>query len=99
MRLLLLHAMTSRELWIFRSLEAVSKEAVRSSLSGVQLGEQRLGLLQIERVETFGEPAIDRSEKRAGRIPFALIAPQPRDANRAQFPRLCLLLRQVAQEP
>ena len=69
-------------------------------MSGVLLIEQRLRFLQIERVEAFGEPAIDRSEKRAGRIPFALIAPQPRDANRrAQFPRLCLLLRQVAQEP
>jgi predicted ATPase len=29
----------------------------------VQLVEQRLGLLQIERVEAFGEPAVDRSEQ------------------------------------
>ena len=35
-------------------------------LSGVQLVEQRLGLLQIERVKTLGEPAINRSEKIAG---------------------------------
>ena len=35
-------------------------------MSGMQLVEQRLSLLQIERVETFGEPAIDRSEKSAG---------------------------------
>jgi hypothetical protein len=27
---------------------------------------QRLGLLQIERVEAFGEPAVDRCEKIAG---------------------------------
>jgi hypothetical protein len=26
-------------------------------LSGVQLIEQRLGLLQVERIEAFGEPA------------------------------------------
>jgi hypothetical protein len=31
----------------------------RKSLSGVQLVEQRLSLLQIERVETFGEAAVD----------------------------------------
>jgi len=31
-------------------------------LSGVQLIEQHLGLFQIERVEAFGEPAIDRSQ-------------------------------------
>ena len=38
----------------------------------MQFIEQRLGLLQIERVETFGEPAIDRSEQFASllRLPF-----------------------------
>jgi hypothetical protein len=51
-------------------------------LSGVQLVEQGLGLFQIERVEAFGEPAIDRSEKIAGVIPLGLIAPQPRHAHR-----------------
>ena len=40
--------------------------------------EQSLGLFQIEGVEALGEPAIDRSEKIAGRIPLALIAPEPR---------------------
>ena len=61
--------------------------------SGVQLIEQRLGLLQIERVEAFGEPAIDWGEKIAGLIPLALIAPEPRHAHRrAQLPGLCLLL-------
>ena len=34
----------------------------RNSLSGVQLVEQRLSLLQIKRVEAFGEPAVNRSE-------------------------------------
>ena len=67
--------------------------AVSDYESGVQLIEQRLGLLQIERVEAFGEPAVDRSEKIAGLIPLALIAPEPRHAHRgAQFPGLCLLL-------
>ena len=42
-----------------------------------QLLQQRLRLLQIERVEAFGEPAVDRSEKFASLIPIALVA-QPR---------------------
>jgi hypothetical protein len=46
----------------------------RSALSSDQLIEQRLGLFQIARVEAFGEPAVDRSEKLARRIPLALIA-------------------------
>ena len=55
--------------------------------------EQRLRLLQIERVKAFGEPAVDRSEKLAGLIPLALIAPEPRHAHcGAQLPGLCLLL-------
>jgi hypothetical protein len=37
----------------------------------------RLGLFQIERVEAFGEQVVDRSEKLAGLIPLALIAPEP----------------------
>ena len=37
-----------------------------SKLSGVQLAELRLGLLQIERVEAFSEPVIDRGKKIAG---------------------------------
>src|SRR5208282_6272725 len=64
----------------------------RDWLSAAQLIEQRLGLLQIERIEAFGEPAIDRSEKIAGLIPLALIAFKSRHAHRrAQFPGLCLL--------
>ena len=65
----------------------LTKRPFRNSLSGVQLVEQRLRLLQIERVEAFGEPAIDRGEKIAGLIPLALIALEPRHAHRrAQFP-------------
>ena len=59
----------------------------------MQLIEKSLGLLQVKRVETLGEPAIDRSEKIARLIPLTLIAPQPRHAHRrTQFPGLCLLL-------
>ena len=47
-----------------------------------QLVEQRLRLLQIERVEAFGEPAVDWSEKSEGFSLLALIAPEPRRAHR-----------------
>jgi hypothetical protein len=71
-------------------------EALRNSMSGAQLVEERLGLFQIKRVEAFGEPTVHRSEKLAGFIPLALIAPEPRHAHRrAQFPGLCLLLVRV----
>ena len=43
-----------------------------------QLVKQRLGFFQIERVEAFGEPAVDWSEKIAGLVPLPLIAPEPR---------------------
>jgi hypothetical protein len=62
------------------------------ALSNGQLIEQRLGLLQIARVEALGEPVVDRSEKIAGLIPLALIAPEARHAHRgAKFPGFCLL--------
>src|ERR1700683_4883412 len=55
--------------------------------------EQGLRLLQINRVQAFGVPGIDRSEKIAGLTPLALIAPESRHAHRsAQFERLCPLL-------
>jgi hypothetical protein len=55
--------------------------------SSSQRVEQNFGLLQVERVEPFGEPAVDRREEIAGRVPLALVAPQPRQAGRrAQFP-------------
>jgi hypothetical protein len=38
--------------------------------------ERRFGLLQIERIEAFAEPSVDRRKKLAGLLPFALIAPQ-----------------------
>jgi hypothetical protein len=60
--------------------------------SGVQLIEQRLGVLQIKRVKALSKPAINRSEQSASLTRLALIAPQPRHAHRrAQFPGLRLL--------
>ena len=65
-----------------------------------QLVEQRLRLFQIERVEAFGEPAVDRSEQFAGLLRLPLIAPEPRHAHRgAQFPRFCLLLTCNRERP
>ena len=46
--------------------------------SGVQLVEQRLGLLQIERVEPLGKPPVDRSEQFVSLLRLALVAPEPR---------------------
>ena len=58
-----------------------------------QLLEQRLRLLQIVRVEPFGEPAVDRSEQFAGLLRLALVTPEARHAHRgAEFPGLCFLL-------
>jgi len=69
-----------------------SKRPFRNRLSVVQLVEQRLGLLQIERVEAFGEPAVDRREQLARFVPLALITPKPRHTHRrAQFQGFCLL--------
>jgi hypothetical protein len=47
----------------------------KTSLSVVQLGEQSLGFLKIERVEAFCEPPIDRGQKFAGLDPLPLITP------------------------
>ena len=46
-------------------------------MSGVQVVEQGLGFFQVQRVEAFGKPAVDRSEQIAGLIPLALIALEP----------------------
>jgi hypothetical protein len=65
-----------------------------------QLVEYRLGLFQVQRVKTLGEPAVDRSEKFSGLIPLPLIAPQPRHADsRAQLPGLCLLRTRDRERP
>src|SRR5438874_4460607 len=57
-----------------------------------QLGEKRLRLLQVGRVEALGEPAVDRGEQFLRLGPPALLAPQPREARRgAQLQRFRLL--------
>ena len=59
----------------------------------MQLIEQRLGLLQIERIEAFGEPPVDRSEQVTRFGALALIAPKASEArDRTEFPKFCLLL-------
>ena len=57
-----------------KALKTLKQEAVSKLGSGVQLIEQGLGLLQIERVEAFSEPAVDRSEKITSFIPLALVS-------------------------
>ena len=47
-----------------------------NSLSGPQLVEQRLGLLQVARVEAFSEPAVDPSESILVAVPLSC-ASQP----------------------
>jgi hypothetical protein len=75
-----------------RVLEGMRKAGVPEgrALSSRQLIEQSFSLLQIERVEAFGEPAVDRSEQIAGLIALALIA-QERHAPRRMQGRLLLM--------
>jgi hypothetical protein len=55
----------------------------------LELLKQRLGLFQVERIESLSEPTIDRGEKIVGLLSFALIAPEPRQVHRcAQLPCL-----------
>jgi hypothetical protein len=46
-------------------------------VSGVQLVDQSLGLLQIECIKALSEPAVDWSEKLASIIKLALVALEP----------------------
>jgi hypothetical protein len=61
---------------------AVPADSRQQAPSRRQRVEQYLGLFQVERVEAFGEPAVDGREQIAGRVALALIAPQPRHAHR-----------------
>jgi hypothetical protein len=63
------------------SCAATKSGQYRDCGSGIQLIEQRLRFLQIEGVEAFGKPTVDRSEKIARLFPLALIAPEPRHAH------------------
>jgi hypothetical protein len=58
-----------------------------------QLLQQRLRLLQIERVEALREPPVHRSEQFASLLHLALVTPEAGEACRsAEFPGFCLLL-------
>jgi hypothetical protein len=62
-----------------------------------QLVEQRLCFFEIGSVEAFGEPAIDRREKVAGRGVAALVAAEPGEARGgAQLEPAGFLLTPVA---
>src|SRR5216684_4504865 len=62
--------------------------------------EQSLGILQIDGIETFGEPAVDFSEHRARLVATALLLKQPREAcRRAQLPRFGLLTPRDLDRP
>src|SRR4029077_21024970 len=74
------------------SCAATKSGQCRDCGSGIQLIEQRLRFLQIERIEALGEPAVDRRDKITSLIPFALVTPQPRHAHRrTEFPGFGLL--------
>src|SRR6266480_3958746 len=65
--------------------------------------EQRLRVVQVTRVEAFGEPGVERGEEGAGRVALALALPEPRQGGGgAQLERLGLLppgdLEGLAQE-
>jgi hypothetical protein len=67
--------------------ERLLKRPFRNWLSGVQLIEQRLCLLQIARVEAFSEPAVNRSKQFASFLHLALVPPEARKAHGgAEFP-------------
>ena len=59
----------------------------------MQFIQQSLGLLQIERVEAFGEPVVDRSKKIVGLVSVCPDRAEPRHAHRrAQLKTSRLLL-------
>jgi hypothetical protein len=64
-----------------------SDDCGSSAVPSAQRVEQRLGLLQIGRIEALREPAIDRSKEIAGVVVFALVAPEPaKAAGGPEFP-------------
>jgi hypothetical protein len=70
----------------------------RNWLSGVQLVEQRLRLLQIARIEPLRKPPVNRSEQFASLLLLALVTPEARKAHGgAEFPGFGLLLTRNGQ--
>ena len=67
-------------LWLGGSRDVPLPElGQRSALPVMRVRPANLGLFQVERVEAFGEPVVDRREQIAGRIALALISAKPRD--------------------
>src|ERR1700733_4532097 len=53
-----------------------------AATTSCQLIQQRLRVLQVRRIETFGEPVVDRTEQIASFCTLALVAPEPGEASR-----------------
>jgi hypothetical protein len=62
---------------IWPRVRAMALEASTATLSLPLLLQQPLCLLQVQRIEAFREPTIDRREKIVGLLSFAPIAPKP----------------------
>ena len=80
--------------------DAATARACRSPQphSLAEIVQQRLRLFEIRRVETLGEPAVDRGEKVARFGGAILLAAEPSEAHRGpQLPELGLLLLSNAQ--
>src|SRR6478752_2043372 len=77
----MLNLLKGRSVWMSRgavSASRASRDIDRQIvLSCRKLVEQRLGLLQIKRIEAFGEPVVDRGEQIASLFPLVLVAPEP----------------------
>ena len=58
--------------------------AVSNLLVRMQLIEQRLGLLQITRVEAFSEPAVNRSKQFTSLLRLPLVTPETRKGSRTR---------------
>src|ERR1700730_7408061 len=88
----------ARRLARARSALPPRPELRRRIALSMKLAEQRLSLSKVACVKTFGEPIVGGGEKVTCRLPFSLIAQEPRQAHgRAQFPRLCLLCSRNGQ--
>ena len=58
----------------------ISLREIHATISSVKLLQQRPGLLQNRRVETFSEPAVDRRQQFAGFGALTLIPPEAGEA-------------------
>ena len=54
----------------------LGSKSVSTGVALRQRVQQRLGLLQVGRVKSFGEPLVDRRKEVIGFLAFALLLPQ-----------------------